>query len=889
MNEADVRQEFVAALEAGQVCELPRGENEQPAEVRAGLLRELLLDPQSEIHRQRGARFRGCHVVGRLVLSSHLLRFPLEFDDCTFDDDLVLERARLRSLTLHDCELGLLRADRLRCFGGIDLRRSKLAALRLRGAVVRGSLRLDHGRLAGAEVGGDSVATSREAVSAEGAVIRGEVSMRLIEAGATVNLRRSVVGLRLSALGARVDGRGELALRLEEATVERNVDLKFGFEARGGVHMERIRIGGNLDCRGARLVLTATVADLRDALSAHDARIGGDVMLKAGMDGEGERRPFEAIGSVNLFRARIGGSLECHGARFVALGRRGRELKRALDCEELQLTGSALLKVYDPAEDSNRRFRREGDQIGSLRCRTSGAVSFRRARLGRRLSCSGAIFNEDGGGPLALLADDAMVERNVDLRRDALTGLSFVAHGTVDLDRISVGGSLDCGGGQFEADFHAERTAFTESSGSRKTPDHGQRCRALAMRDARVTGSVYLSAPKRRDATEVGDRTVRSFHAIGRVSLARCEIGGAVSLRRAHFERRLDAEPAVDEGTPNCLKLNDARIAGYLDLDDALFEGSCDAGGGARAGIPAVSVEARGLEIEGMAWLTHRVPGDAPHDTDCKLLFEGAQVGKVLNHPRTSWPRRGRLAIDGLRYEKLELWRSDDGFGRDDPRIWSEWLALQFGDREADGFAAQPHEQLIAVLRSMGLPEEARRLAIDKREREIGTLPAWARWLYRVLLRPIGYGHRPWAALKYLAVLYVLGVVIFSLGWHFGAIEPAPLEVLVQRHIEATHSEVFQGGHELPAEAYPEFNAFVYSADTFLPIIDLHQESYWLPRRQPRPDRPAEMAGLLRGGYWVLDGLAANWCRFYLWLHIAAGWVLVTITIAGLTGIVKSD
>jgi len=881
VDENEMRERMLAALEDGKVCDLAAddGERQETVEVAASLLREVLLTVEN-VDRRRGARFRRLAVSGRFVLAGCLLRFPLEFERCDFGD-VDVARTRLRSLTFRRCTLGDLDADRSRCFGSLDLKGCNLASLSLRGATLQGSLRLDRCKIRGAEIETPAAFKIREAVRAEGVTVGGEVTMRFLHAGATVNFRRSLLRQRFYALGACLDGGGGLALRLEEAKVERNVDLKFGFTAKGGVHMGRVRIGGNLDCRGACLEVSAALADMRDALDAHDARVGGDVMLKAGIDGGGKLHGFESHGRVNLHRARIDGSLECHGASFETLGLRGREPKRAFDGEELQVAASALFKVYDPGEDSNRRFRKAGGaEPRPMRCRSSGAISLRRARIGRRLSCSGADLNAAGVGRLALLADDAVVERNVDLRRDGRCGMSFTAHGTVDLDRIAIGGSLDCGGGQFVAD---ERS-FSESSGPSETPPHQQRTRALAVRDGRIAGSVYLCAPKRSDATVLDDPAGLAFHAVGRVSLARCEIAGAVSLRRAHFERRLDEEPRAGQPAPNCLKLNDARIVGYLDLDGARFTATFDAGEGMRERAREVSVEARGLEVEGLVWLSHEIAGG----TDCRLLLEGVRVGKALNHPRSSWPQPGRLAIDGLRYDKLELWKADQGRGGE-PGVWRDWLALQFADdgggAGGDLFGAQPHAQLIAVLRSMGLSGEARRLAIDKREREIDALPRWARWLYRLLLRPIGYGYRPWAALKYLTALYVLGVALFSLGWHVGAFQPAPVDVLVQQHLENAHPDRYADVHALPAEAYPEFDAFVYSADTFLPFVDLHQEAYWLPRRQvivgQRPDAPFYLAAPC----WVVD----NWCRIYLWVHIATGWLLVTITIAGLTGIVKTD
>ena len=60
----------------------------------------------------------------------------------------------------------------------------------------------------------------------------------------------------------------------------------------------------------------------------------------------------------------------------------------------------------------------------------------------------------------------------------------------------------------------------------------------------------------------------------------------------------------------------------------------------------------------------------------------------------------------------------------------------------------------------------------------------------------------------------------------------------------------------------------MYSVDAFVPIIDLHQEKYWLPD--------------VRKGYgWLY--------RAYLWLHISFGWILTTVLVVGLTGLVKKD
>ena len=67
---------------------------------------------------------------------------------------------------------------------------------------------------------------------------------------------------------------------------------------------------------------------------------------------------------------------------------------------------------------------------------------------------------------------------------------------------------------------------------------------------------------------------------------------------------------------------------------------------------------------------------------------------------------------------------------------------------------------------------------------------------------------------------------------------------------------------------YPKFHPFAYSIDLFFPIVDLHQEFYWLPSEDSFGGRPF---------------------RGFMWVYIGIGWILTTIGVVGLTGIVKRD
>jgi hypothetical protein len=108
------------------------------------------------------------------------------------------------------------------------------------------------------------------------------------------------------------------------------------------------------------------------------------------------------------------------------------------------------------------------------------------------------------------------------------------------------------------------------------------------------------------------------------------------------------------------------------------------------------------------------------------------------------------------------------------------------------------------------------------------------RWFGRVVGAPyrilVGNGYKTWRAAIWAALLIVIGAAVFSAAYDDGRLEPVD-----------------------PVDDHQPFQPVVYSMDTLLPIIDLHQESSF----------EATAAGA--------DGV-----RIYLWFQIIAGWVLAT-------------
>ncbi len=385
----------------------------------------------------------------------------------------------------------------------------------------------------------------------------------------------------------------------------------------------------------------------------------------------------------------------------------------------------------------------------------------------------------------------------------------FKAEGEVRLLGATIGGILDCSKGH-----------FSNPNGY-----------ALSADTINVEGSVFLR---------------NGLKAEGRVSLLDATIGGNLECHKGHFSNpngyalstdRINVEGSVflrdgfkAEGE---VRLLGATIGGDLDCADGHFSNPNGTALNAQSIKVGSSVYLRdGFKPEGVVDFTGAEIGgfflwrgvDGPER--CTLDLESAKIGTLWDE-QPSWPKNVRL--DGLVYGRLYKDAPTDAEAR------LRWLALQ----ESDRFLPQPYVQLASVLKEMGHDADAREILIAKVEDparlKAMTLPQRA-W-HHVLGWTIGYGYRPWKAFGWILGFIVLGSILFGIGFHKGRFE------------------VTQDGKP------PGFNAVVYSLDTFVPLVDLHQAKYQLPTSWP-----------LRG---------------YLWIHISLGWVLTTLLAVGVTGLVR--
>jgi hypothetical protein len=89
---------------------------------------------------------------------------------------------------------------------------------------------------------------------------------------------------------------------------------------------------------------------------------------------------------------------------------------------------------------------------------------------------------------------------------------------------------------------------------------------------------------------------------------------------------------------------------------------------------------------------------------------------------------------------------------------------------------------------------------------------------------------------------------------------------------------------------YEPFSALVFSMENSLPLVKLGQTDYWQPDPSPgfQPSRAgATNTGQASGDAAASTGLRPRLLFMFLRLQVLLGWILATLFLAGVTGIVQ--
>jgi hypothetical protein len=445
------------------------------------------------------------------------------------------------------------------------------------------------------------------------------------------------------------------------------------------------------------------------------------------------------------------------------------------------------------------------------------------------------LLSLEGSWTGSIAADGLNLEGSLFLRN------GFHAEGEVSLIGATIGGDLEAEGG-----------AFKRPSGNALNAGGTKNETALNAERIKVGGNIFLS---------------EKFVADGTVQLRGATIGGDLIATGGTFKN--------SDG--DALSADGIKVHGKVVLRDKFL---------AAGQVVLIGAEITGQLAVGDAWLDALVLESAqitgsffwqnihkdPHpdfpnkEWKPSLYLTAAKVGSLVDQ-EASWPEKGRLFLDGFVYDRIVAGPTDAKAPTDarvpiDAKTRLKWLHLQPDEL---GFRPQPYEQLIAVLRRMGHEHQVAEVAIAKQKDlyEHGDLGWWGKVRSWFLYLVVGYGYEPWRAFGWMAMLVLLGTLVFWSG------HSAFVGVMVPSENDAYQSDQRTEKTTLPYY-YPEFHPLVYSLDVIFPF-DLGQKSSWrLIERWP-----GDCA------YWGYES--------YSLFQLVVGWMLLLVAAAVPAGFIKKD
>ncbi|HEU5473094.1 MAG TPA: hypothetical protein VFV67_20805 [Actinophytocola sp.] len=637
-------------------------------------------------------------------------------------------------------------------------------------------------------------------------------------------MRARLIGLSLR--GSRLPG-----LRARNLRVDSDLVLEAGFTSTGPVDLTDATVAGTVRLAGAVLRRPGGAA-----LLAARLRVAGSVSATA----------LRAEGEVRLRGADIGGSVQLTGARLV------HPTGHALEAAGLVVAGSLRCDAHGGRFDVAGRVVLAGARIG-------GDVVFSGARLHDPTDEGGQVSVVPHGSVEGeFVLDAARLKADGDLKLDE----GFVAAGAVGLRSARIGGHLllaDATIGRPEvvpalsASFAAGRPVDrvpvalvadgvevggdVEARGRAGLHAYGQ----VRLADAIVHGSVSLSTV-RVHGPAVDALFADRLRVGGTLFLRRVRISGSVRLQNAHIGSSLDCSGArlrKPRLRPN------GSVKPSLDARAATIGKDLLCGGGFRAagGVRVRSVEVGKLATFAGARLGGRTGPGHPVPAVALSAYGLTAAELVLTFP-SGRPPRGRVVLTRARVVSIVdgsgLYASTGGVDLEDFGYTAIAAAPEVDVRTRLGWlrAVQPdfapgaYEQLAGTYRAGGDEERARQVQIERQRRRFAELPWPGRMWGRLQEWTVGYGYRPWLAIVWLAVFWLLGTIWFT----------------------------FHEAQRLDPGTQPVWNPALLATDLVLPIVDLGQDKQW------------QLTG------------ASQWISAVL---IAAGWVLATTAAAGATRVLR--
>lgn len=654
--------------------------------------------------------------------------------------------------------------------------------------------------------------------------------------------REFIINQGLQVVGVRIQGPLDLSFaHMEFPLALRHCTLPKGLS----IKQATVKL---LDLSGSRLgsniIRAASGGHVKVALQASGIQVKGDLVLGYS---------FQAFADVLVSGASIGGNLDCSGGKFTS------SLGDALTAQNAVIGGSVYLRdgfsaaglvwisgisiggnldcaqakfINNTKRPNNlakyalvvQNAEIKGNVVLNNRFEATGTVSFFGSKVGGDFICEESSFNHIGY--ISLILNNSEVKGNLSLSS------GFTSTGEVKLSNAYIGGNLNCCGGKFNNSKYGHVDPL-----------------ALDASYTQIKGSVFLNY---------------HFHSVGKVGIDNILIKGDLNCRGAKFESNKNI---YSSGTDALLNMPN-ELKKFYD---------------------PISLNACSAEIGGSVFLSDQV------FIDGRVSFLNAKIGKFFHldlrgykkiyidlrsakifgftDSKEGWPEPGFLDLDGCVYEQY----SQNSPVRGDERL--EWIRLC----TKKSYTPQPYEQSALVLKSNGHQDAAVKVLIGKQNdlREFGGLTG-IKWLWNWFLgKTIAHGYKSHRALWISLSIITFGAILFHIGYSQGLIEPSELEAYSFTISENPDSTPIKPDPNARPQiiktspSYPEFASLMYSVDVFIPIIDFHQERFWLPRASRGREIP--VLKVRRGGLLLA----------YFWLHILLGWVFTSLWVASFTGLVR--
>jgi hypothetical protein len=713
-------------------------------------------------------------------------------------------------------------AYKMRVSGHIILGEGFIAegSVNLDGADIDGDLRFNHSQFKAGEI----------SLSIANTNIKGDVLLNYSRFGAELILRGAVIKGNLECRESKFYSNSRNAILASNSQIIGNVFFSQGFNSEGEIYLCGANIGGNLNFSNGYVIVREG-----DAIIADSIQVLGSILFEEA----------KIIGTIRFPLANIGGQIVFRGSHLspqsdIALILDGSVIKDDIFLNDKFISeGTILLQktnIYGDLRCVNSHFRPKngisvttskstiGGDLDISQVRSEGLIKLTETKITGCLICSGAKF--ESIEVVSLMADSVKVGQHVFLDD------GFTANGEVIFSGASVGANMSCQNARFNP----------------------KGITALELTKIQIAGSLILS---------------NSFIAEGMVLLPQAYIGNQLICRGGKFRAKEGYALAAD-GTKIMSSVyldgeffseNEVRFSG------ATIEGSLLCGGeyNPKEGyaFAAEHMKIKGsihfdptFSAHGVVSLVNAKIDDALRlhnkiSEKFSLDLRFAKV-RVLDDLKGSWPSQNNLNLNGFEYQIF----TDGSPMTSQSRL--RWLRNQY----PANFSLQPYNQLAQVLKNTGHEAEAVKVLIAKeRDRRkysgLGLLP---RSLNYFLDMTIGYGYRSHRAFWTSLAIMLLGGYIFDQGWKQNLIRSANIQ---------TKDAV-------------SFNPWVYSVDTFLPVIDLKESNNW----NPKVDKNQKITLCIFKTSFCMQG-NGDLVRYYFWSHILLGWVFTSLWVAGFTGLIR--